>query len=61
MNTTKTTIAATATACAATLKRINFCERLGDPPCIMFHRPRKRISATTAQTMRMTISMGLRL
>jgi hypothetical protein len=27
----------------------------------MFHRPRKRISATTAQTMRMTISMGLRL
>ncbi len=34
--------------CSRTRQRIRFCERLAEPPRIMFHRPRSRTTATAA-------------
>ena len=40
-----------ATNCSSTRNRINFWERFGDPPRIMFRRPSKSTSATAPTAM----------
>ena len=40
-----------ATNCSSTLKRINCCERFGEPPRIMLMRPSSSTIATAATAM----------